>query len=234
MNFLDWFALKIINFTRHNSERIYLFFGLLIVLGALSRLLFIAAHTSAPPIDSGNQTSPAASPGQLAGVGNHLFENPLLERFRGCWHGVAILDSQKQLNTQWPAVKWSPENYRLCFVDRGSGIEPTLHTVNHIDSKDGNGVEKEQAVEFFRVEGATAVLRTSIVVGSPPPGKNTTHQKTTMRCDLADGPDALMRVSGDLVADVNGEPWRTARWHASFARADQPAERPTKNAAKPN
>jgi hypothetical protein len=30
-----------------------------------------------------------------------------------------------------------------------------------------------------------------------------------------------MRVGGDVVADVDGSPWREATWHADFARVGE-------------
>jgi hypothetical protein len=180
-----------------------------------------------------NLPSPAASAAQLAVAANKLFQIPLPERFRGCWQGVPVLDSQQHLSRQLPAVKWSPENYRLCFVGRGSGTWQVLYGETHVDSKDGDRVEKEQAVEFFRFEGVAAVLRTSLVLPSRPDGKNPPHEATTLLCEIADTPGALMRVNGNAVADVNGEPWRTVRWHASLAHVGEPTKRATENVAKP-
>ena len=67
------------------------------------------------------------------------------------------------------------------------------------------------------------MLRASVVPRSRPAGKYKTHEETTLYCELADEPGAMMRVRGDVVADMNGKPWRAARWHASFARIGAPA-----------
>ena len=57
-----------------------------------------------------------------------------------------------------------------------------------------------------------------VLLGSRPTGKYITIENTTLRCELADGPGASMRVGGGVVADVDGAPWRAATWHAGFAR----------------
>jgi hypothetical protein len=232
MNSLDRFAQRIINFAHNHSERIFLFFGVIVALSALGRAWWLAAHqpllpkthAPIPPISSSDRPLPssAASAGQLAGAGIQVFKVPLPERFRGCWQGAAVLDSQQQLSSQWPAVKWSPRNYRLCFVEHGLDVWQVLYGENRIDSNGSSGFEKEQAVEFLRIERATAVLRTSVMLGSPPTGKYTTQEETTLRCELADAPGAL-RVRGEVVEDVNGKPWRAARWQGSFTRARETA-----------
>jgi hypothetical protein len=156
-----------------------------------------------------------------ADAGNQVLEIPLPERFRGCWRGVAVLDSQQQISKRWPAVKFSPKDYKLCFVERGLGEWQFTYGESHVDAENSNGVEQEQSVEFLRIDGSTAVLQARLVLGSRPTGKYTTIENTTLRCELADGPGASMRVGGDIVADVDGEPWRAATWHADFARVGE-------------
>lgn len=161
----------------------------------------------------------ASAPAQLGGIGNgsQVLEIPLPEKFRGCWVGqVAVLDSERQFSSRWPAVKWSPKRYQVCFVERGLGLWQFTYGESHVDSENSNGFERAQSVKFIRIEGSTAVLRATLVLGSRPSGKYVTHEETTLRCELADGSGG-MGVTGDMVADVDGEPWREATWHADFA-----------------
>jgi hypothetical protein len=182
----------------------------------------------APLLPDQLQVQPAPAPiassstsRQPDGAGNQVLEIPLPEKFLGCWQGVAVLDSQRQLSGRWPAVSWSPKNYRVCFVEHGLGTWQFTYGENHVDAEKGNGVEREESVQFVRIEGSTAVLRAQLVLGSRPTGKYTTIENTTLRCELADGPGASLRVGGDVVADVDGQPWRAATWHADFARVDE-------------
>jgi hypothetical protein len=177
----------------------------------------VQTGNSAPPM--GDRLAAAeSSQGQLAGDGNQVLEIALPERFRGCWQGVAVLDSQRQMSDRWPAVAWSPKTFRLCFVEHGLGVWQFAYGESHEDAEHSNGVEREESVEFVRIEGSTATLQATLVLGSKPTGKYTTIENTTLRCELADGPGASMRVGGDVVAEVDGEPWRAATWHADFAR----------------
>ncbi|MGC2493276.1 hypothetical protein [Candidatus Binatus sp.] len=165
----------------------------------------------------------ASSQTQLgAGAGNQVLEIPLPERFSGCWRGVAVLDSLRELNGLWPSVKWSPKTYRVCFVERGLGEWQFTFGENHIDPENSNSDEREQSINFLRMEGSAAVLEARLVLGSRPTGRYTTHEDTTLRCELSDSPAASsLRVSGDVLVDVDGEPWRAATWHADFARTGE-------------
>jgi hypothetical protein len=188
-----------------------------------ARLLSDQVQIQSAPATSDNRPAAAASAASSheLGAGNQVLEIPLPERFRGCWRGVAVLDSQQQISDRWPAVTFSPKDYKLCFVERGLGEWEFTYGESHIDAMNNNGVEREESVEFLRIEGSAAVLQATLVLGSRPTGKYTTIENTTLRCELATGPGALMRVAGDVVADVDGEPWRTATWHADFTRAGE-------------
>jgi hypothetical protein len=239
MNPLDRFAQSIIYLAQRHYERIFLFSGVTISLTVLLRLFWLAAYqpllsnTDAPipAIDSSERPlqSPArdtgqiADGGQLAGRGNQVFKIMLPERFRGCWQGVAVLDSQRQLSSRGLAVKWSPKSYRICFGEQDLDLWQLHYGENRIDANSSGGFEREQTVDFLQAEGATAMLRASVVPRSRMAGKYTTHEETTLYCELAAEHGAVMRVSGDVVVDMNGKPWREARWHASFARAGAPA-----------
>src|SRR6266481_2062423 len=153
MNVLDRFALWIIYIAQRHYERIFLFSGVMVSLTVLLRVLWVAAYqpvqsnTDTPiPIVNSNERqlqSPAtgterlAGSGQLADGGNQVFKILLPERFRGCWQGVAVLDSQRQLSSQWPAVKWMPKNYRLCFVEQDLDTWQLRYGEKSIDSKGG-------------------------------------------------------------------------------------------------
>jgi len=239
MNPLDRFAQWIIFLAQRHYERIFLFSGLTISLTVLLRLFWVAGYQpmlsntdapipgidpSGPPLQSpAGGTGPFADSGQLTGRDNQVFKIMLPERFRGCWQGVAVLDSQRQLSSRWPAVKWSAKRYRICFGEQDLDLWQLHYGENRIDAKGSSGFEREQTVEFLQAEGATAMLRASVVPRSRTAGKYTTHEETTLYCELAAAPGAVMRVNGDVVADMNGKPWREARWHASFARAGAPA-----------
>ena len=239
MNVLDRFALWIIYLAQRHYERIFLFSGVMVSLTVLLRVLWVAAFqpvqsntdTPIPIVNSSERrlqspvtgTEQLAESGQVADTGNQVFKILLPERFRGCWQGVAVLDSQRQLSSQWPTAKWMPKKYRLCFVKQDLDTWQLHYGENRIDSKGSGGIEREQKVEFLQTEGSTAMLRASVVPGSRRDGKYTTHEETTLDCELGDAPGAVMRVNGDVVADMNGKPWRVARWHASFARVGAPA-----------
>jgi hypothetical protein len=239
MNVLDRFALWMIYIARRHYERIFLFSGVIVSATVLLHVMWVASHepvisnehaaipeivsSESPPDSSAAGIGQIADSGQPADTDNQVFKILLPERFRGCWQGVAVLDSQQQLRSQWPAVKWMPKNYLLCFVKQDLDTWQLHYGERRIDSKGGRGIEREQTVEFVQVENATAMLRASVVPASRRNGKYTTHEETTLDCELADAPGAMMRVNGDVVAEMNGKPWRAARWHASFARVGVPA-----------
>lgn len=171
------------------------------------------------PVSTGTGSSLPAQPD--AGASNQVLEIPLPERFRDCWAGqVAVLDSERKLSSRFPAVKWSPKNYRLCFIEHGLGAWTFSYGEVHTDLENSNGNEKEQSVEFLRIEGTMAVLLARMAIRSRPSGKYTTHEATTLRCALADEPGAAMRVSGDVAADIDGEAWREATWSGDFVHVD--------------
>ena len=238
MNPLDRFAQWIIYIAQRHYERIFLFSGAIVSMTALFRVLWVAAygpvvsntHAPIPLTDSSEYLSQSPTTGsghsdgeQLADRDNQVFKVLLPERFRGCWQGVAVLDSERQPSGQSPAVKWLPKNYRLCFVKQDLDTWQLHYGENRIDSKGSSGFKGLQTVEVLQVEGATAMLRARVVPRSRPAGKYTTHEETTLYCELADEPGAMMRVRGDVIAEMNGKPWRAARWHASFARIGAPA-----------
>jgi len=233
MNPLDRFAQWIIFLAQRHYERIFLFSGAIISMTALLRVFWVAAygpavsntHAPIPVIDSSEylSQSQAAGTGQLADRGNQVFKVLLPERFRGCWQGVTVLDSERQLSSQSPAAKWLPKNYRLCFVKQDLDTWQLHYGENRIDAAGSSGFKRLQTVEVLQVEGATAMLRALVVPGSRPAGKYSTREETTLYCELADAPGAQMRVRGDVISAMNGKPWRAARWHASFARIGAPA-----------